>query len=174
MNVNHNAATRRKTFPMSRGACSKMPERSLFCMRALVHELREEVGTLAAVSAVLGISESYIYKVHRIERFGVGMNAIRRACTRLRLREDYFCQAEPIASYREFLQSREAAADDGPSVDHAALAGDALLRARSSIDSAISELTLERSQLALLDTTRALQAAAAAHYHVATTTEGRR
>lgn len=59
-------------------------------------------------------------------------------------------------------------------VDHVALAQQALQRARRSIDSALDELTLERSQLALLDATRALQAAAAAHYHVATTTEGRR
>lgn len=52
------------------------------------------------------------------------------------------------------------------SVDHKALQ-----RARRSIDSALDELTLDRSQLALLDATRALHAAAAAHYYVAACAE---
>lgn len=53
------------------------------------------------------------------------------------------------------------------SVDHKALAHEALQRARRSIDSALDELTLDRYQLALLDAARALEAAGLAHYHVA-------
>lgn len=58
--------------------------------------------------------------------------------------------------------------------DHKALAIVAFNRALDSIESAKRELSLGRSGLALLDATRAVQAAADAHYQVAKAKEGGR
>lgn len=52
-------------------------------------------------------------------------------------------------------------------VDHQALAVSAIRRAQDSLDSALRELALDRSALALFDCAKALEAAGQAHYHVA-------
>lgn len=74
----------------------------------LVEELGAEEGAPAhgwttAVARRLGISQSYLSRLSRRERVGVGPEIVDKAISRLRVRRAYFYDAREPASYKEYL-----------------------------------------------------------------------